>query len=86
LLHPPWVDVFGPDCATTNYDILYTAKGLASIFAGWGAALMMEAAGSWIAVEARRWLEPAIAGLAAGRATREETAAPAHRKKRSAKS
>jgi MFS transporter, OFA family, oxalate/formate antiporter len=43
-------DVFGPDYATTNYGIQYTAKGLASIFAGWGAALIMEAAGSWIPV------------------------------------
>jgi OFA family oxalate/formate antiporter-like MFS transporter len=43
-------DVFGPDYATTNYGIQYTAKGLASIFAGWGAAAIMEAAGSWIPV------------------------------------
>jgi OFA family oxalate/formate antiporter-like MFS transporter len=43
-------DVFGPDFATTNYGIQYTAKGLASIFAGWGAAMIMEAAGSWIPV------------------------------------
>jgi OFA family oxalate/formate antiporter-like MFS transporter len=43
-------DVFGPDYATTNYGIQYTAKGLASIFAGWGAALIMEMAGSWIPV------------------------------------
>ncbi len=31
-------DVFGPKNATGNYGILYTAKGLSSIMAGWGAA------------------------------------------------
>jgi OFA family oxalate/formate antiporter-like MFS transporter len=31
-------DVFGPKNASGNYGILYTAKGLASILAGWGAA------------------------------------------------
>ena len=31
-------DVFGPKNASGNYGILYTAKGLASIMAGWGAA------------------------------------------------
>ena len=31
-------DVFGPKNATGNYGILYTAKGMASIMAGWGAA------------------------------------------------
>jgi MFS transporter len=43
-------DVFGPDYATTNYGIQYTAKGTASIFAGWGAAKLLEATGSWIPV------------------------------------
>jgi OFA family oxalate/formate antiporter-like MFS transporter len=33
-------DVFGPKNATANYGMLYTAKGMASILAGWGAALM----------------------------------------------
>ena len=74
MVDPPWVDVFGLDCATTNYDIPYTAKGLASIFAGWGAALTMEAAGSWIAVRGATAARARIAGLAAGRATREEIA------------
>ena len=73
-MNPDWVDVFGLDCATTNYDIPYTAKGPASIFAGWGAALMMEAAGSWIAVRGAAAARVRIAGLAAGRATREEIA------------
>jgi hypothetical protein len=73
-LNPPWVDVFGLVCATTNYHIRYTAKGLASIFAGWGAAPRMEAAGSWIAVRGAAAARARIAGLAAGRATREEIA------------
>lgn len=40
-------DVFGPNYATTNYGIQYTAKGTASIFAGWGAAWLVETYGSW---------------------------------------
>jgi OFA family oxalate/formate antiporter-like MFS transporter len=43
-------DVFGPDYATTNYGIEYTAKGVASIFAGWGAARILELSGSWVPV------------------------------------
>jgi OFA family oxalate/formate antiporter-like MFS transporter len=43
-------DVFGPDYAATNYGIEYTAKGVASIFAGWGAARILELSGSWIPV------------------------------------
>jgi MFS transporter, OFA family, oxalate/formate antiporter len=43
-------DVFGPGYATTNYGIQYTAKGTASIAAGWGAAKILEATGSWIPV------------------------------------
>jgi len=31
-------DVFGPKNASGNYGILYTAKGVSSIMAGWGAA------------------------------------------------
>ncbi len=72
-------DVFGPDYATTNYGIQYTAKGTASIFAGWGAAALVETAGSWIpvfwvavgcdviaAVLAFFWLRPLAARLAEG--------------------
>jgi len=33
-------DVFGPKNASGNYGIMYTAKGLASILAGWGAAVV----------------------------------------------
>ena len=43
-------DIFGPRYATTNYGIQYTAKGVASIFAGWGAAKILEVTGSWIPV------------------------------------
>jgi MFS transporter, OFA family, oxalate/formate antiporter len=43
-------DIFGPKYATTNYGIQYTAKGTASIFAGWGAAVILEMTGSWIPV------------------------------------
>ncbi len=43
-------DIFGPKYATTNYGIQYTAKGAASIFAGWGAAVILEMTGSWIPV------------------------------------
>jgi OFA family oxalate/formate antiporter-like MFS transporter len=40
-------DLFGSRFATTNNGILYTSKGVASIFAGWGAARLLEAMGSW---------------------------------------
>jgi hypothetical protein len=40
-------DVFGPKYAATNYGIKYTAKGTASFFAGPGAALLVEAWGTW---------------------------------------
>lgn len=43
-------DLFGKQYATTNYGIVYTAKGLASIFAGPVAALARQAAGSWVPV------------------------------------
>lgn len=43
-------DVFGPDYATTNYGLQYTAKGTAAIFAGWGAAWMLERTGAWTPV------------------------------------
>src|SRR5207244_2394697 len=43
-------DIFGARHATTNYGIQYTAKGVGSVLAGPGAALLMAAAGSWIPV------------------------------------
>jgi OFA family oxalate/formate antiporter-like MFS transporter len=73
-------DVFGPKYAATNYGILYTAKGTASIFAGWGAARLLEATGTWIPVFwiavacdllaaslAFFWLRPLARRLALGR-------------------
>ena len=43
-------DLFGTKHSTTNYGIQYTAKGVGSILAGPGAALMMDATGSWLPV------------------------------------
>ncbi|HET9596514.1 MAG TPA: oxalate/formate MFS antiporter [Anaeromyxobacteraceae bacterium] len=43
-------DLFGKRWATTNYGIVYTAKGLASIFAGPVAALASVKTGSWVPV------------------------------------
>jgi OFA family oxalate/formate antiporter-like MFS transporter len=43
-------DLFGKKWATTNYGIVYTAKGTAAIFAGTGAAWLFEKTGSWTKV------------------------------------
>jgi MFS transporter, OFA family, oxalate/formate antiporter len=43
-------DLFGRKWATTNYGIVYTAKGTAAIFAGFGAAWLFEKTGSWTKV------------------------------------
>jgi OFA family oxalate/formate antiporter-like MFS transporter len=43
-------DLFGKTWCTTNYGIVYTAKGLASIFAGPVAALASVKTGSWVQV------------------------------------
>ena len=40
-------DYFGPECATSNYGFLYTAKGVASIGGGGIAALLFTKYGSW---------------------------------------
>jgi OFA family oxalate/formate antiporter-like MFS transporter len=56
-------DIFGSRHATTNYGIQYTAKGLGSILAGPGAALLMSAAGSWVPVF---WAAVACNVIAAG--------------------
>jgi OFA family oxalate/formate antiporter-like MFS transporter len=42
-------DYFGTRHATSNYAVLYTAKGVASIFGGWFGALLFEKSGSWSA-------------------------------------
>src|SRR5262249_8592437 len=64
LLFPSSIaDIFGSKHATTNYGIQYTAKGVGSILAGPGAALLMAAAGSWIPVF---WAAVACNVIAAG--------------------
>ena len=40
-------DYFGTRHATSNYAVLYTAKGVASIIGGWVGALLFEQSGSW---------------------------------------
>jgi MFS transporter, OFA family, oxalate/formate antiporter len=40
-------DLFGKKWATTNYGVVYTAKGLATLFAAPGAAWLFEKTGSW---------------------------------------
>jgi OFA family oxalate/formate antiporter-like MFS transporter len=40
-------DYFGPECATSNYGFLYTAKGVASIGGGGIAAWLFTKYGSW---------------------------------------
>jgi predicted MFS family arabinose efflux permease len=40
-------DYFGTRHATSNYSVLYTAKGVASIIGGWVGALLFERSGSW---------------------------------------
>lgn len=42
-------DYFGTRYATSNYAVLYTAKGVASIIGGWAGALLFERAGGWTA-------------------------------------
>jgi OFA family oxalate/formate antiporter-like MFS transporter len=56
-------DLFGPKFATTNYGLQYTSKGVASIFAGWGAAKLVELTGSWLPV---LWTAITLDLLAAG--------------------
>jgi MFS transporter, OFA family, oxalate/formate antiporter len=43
-------DLYGSKWATTNYGIVYTAKGVAAAFAGPGAAWMFAKTGSWTKV------------------------------------
>jgi OFA family oxalate/formate antiporter-like MFS transporter len=40
-------DYFGSRHATSNYAVLYTAKGVAAIIGGWVGALVFEQTGSW---------------------------------------
>jgi len=72
-------DLYGKKWATTNYGIVYTAKGLASIFAGPVAAMASVKTGSWMAIfwvmiacnvvaafMALLWLKPLAARTIAG--------------------
>jgi len=43
-------DYYGTRHATSNYGVLYSAKGVASIFGGWVAARIFESTGTWTAV------------------------------------
>jgi MFS transporter, OFA family, oxalate/formate antiporter len=43
-------DYYGTRHATSNYGVLYSAKGVASILGGWVAALIFESTGTWTAV------------------------------------
>jgi MFS transporter, OFA family, oxalate/formate antiporter len=43
-------DLYGSKWATTNYGIVYTAKGVATLFAAPGAAWLFERTGSWTKV------------------------------------
>jgi MFS transporter, OFA family, oxalate/formate antiporter len=79
-------DLYGQKWATTNYGIVYTAKGLATMIAAPGAAWLFEKTGSWTkvfwamiicdvvaALMALFWLKP----LAARSVRGPESAAPA---------
>lgn len=69
-------DVYGSKHASSNYGIQYTSKGVATLLAGPGAALLMERTGSWLpvfytavamdaiaAVLAFFWLKPMVLKL-----------------------
>jgi len=69
-------DVYGTKYATSNYGIQYTSKGVATLLAGPGAAMLMERTGSWLpvfytavamdgiaAILAFFWLKPMVAKL-----------------------
>jgi OFA family oxalate/formate antiporter-like MFS transporter len=47
LLPATSADYFGTRHATSNYSVLYTAKGIASIIGGWFAAFLFEQSGTW---------------------------------------
>jgi OFA family oxalate/formate antiporter-like MFS transporter len=42
-------DYFGTKCATANYGVLYSAKGVASIIGAGAAAMLFERFGTWTA-------------------------------------
>jgi OFA family oxalate/formate antiporter-like MFS transporter len=58
-------DYFGARNATSNYAVLYTAKGVAAIIGGWFAALLEERTGSWaLAFYGSALMALAAAGIA----------------------
>ena len=56
-------DVFGPKNASANYGMVYTAKGLASVFAGFGAAALAAYLGGSFAVPF--YISAVLCGIAA---------------------
>jgi OFA family oxalate/formate antiporter-like MFS transporter len=56
-------DVFGPRNASANYGMVYTAKGLASVFAGFGAATLAAYFGGSFAVAF--YISAVLCGIAA---------------------
>ena len=42
-------DYYGTQCATANYGVMYSAKGVASIIGGFVAAKLFESFGTWTA-------------------------------------
>jgi OFA family oxalate/formate antiporter-like MFS transporter len=76
-------DYFGSRNATSNYAVLYTAKGVASIIGGWFGAVLAEQTGSWaLAFYGSAVMALLAAGMAVGlrnarAAGRAEVAMPA---------
>jgi OFA family oxalate/formate antiporter-like MFS transporter len=67
LLPATSADYFGTRHATSNYSVLYTAKGVASIIGGWFAALLYEQFGNWsICFYGSATMALLAAGLAVG--------------------
>ena len=58
-------DIFGSRHATTNFSLQYTAKGIAAVLAGPGAALLVALANSWLPVLAVAALCDFVAALLA---------------------
>jgi OFA family oxalate/formate antiporter-like MFS transporter len=58
-------DYFGTRYATSNYAVLYTAKGVAAVIGGWFAARLAEQSGSWtLAFYGSALMALAAAGIA----------------------
>jgi OFA family oxalate/formate antiporter-like MFS transporter len=60
-------DYFGTRHATSNYAVLYTAKGTAAIMGGWVGALLFEQSGGWtVAFYSSAVMALVAAGIAFG--------------------